>query len=162
MRLPVLLLLIFLPGICDAEWIIDLSRRNKEVRKQEYRPIQENSDGGVFDFILNSGEPIQEIVILNTDRGFVPSTVRTREGFQYKVHIVNVNEKDKNVSFVLDAFSEHHATYFGKIKTFMIHPQKEGIYTFQSPETSSQGRLVVYPTQKSQSGLSQRQPASER
>jgi len=62
--------------------------------------------------------------------------------------VVNVNEKNKNVSFLLDAFSEHHATYYGDIKKIHIEPQKKGVYTFQSPETSAQGKLVVVPTSK--------------
>jgi hypothetical protein len=68
-----------------------------------------------------------------------------------------VNEKEKNVSFVLDSFSEHHATYYGKIKTFTIRPQKEGVFKFVSPETAAQGKLVVFPA----SGPETRMPASE-
>lgn len=148
-----------------ADWAFNFTRRNKDIRKKEYTSSSQVKDkGGFFDFVLNSSDPINEIVILNTDHGFVPSTINAKEGMQYRIHIVNVNEKDKNVSFVLDAFSEHHATYFGKIKSFIINPQKEGIYTFQSPETSAQGRLVVYPTSKvkeSSEKVNLRAPASE-
>ena len=42
-----------------------------------------------------------------------------------------------NVSFVLDSFSEYHATFYGKIKSFVIRPVKEGVYKFVSPETSA-------------------------
>ena len=162
MRLFILFTFILSPMLLEAEWAVDFSRRTKEVRKQDYR--QDNSvekKEGFFDFILNSGAPIQEMVVLNTERGFVPATLRVREGMQYRIHIVNVNEKEKNVSFVLDAFSEHHATYFGKIKTFVITPKKEGVYTFQSPETSSQGRLVVYSSKGNIRTLENRAPASE-
>ena len=147
--------------ITKAEWAVDFSRRNKEIRKKEYNePQSTDKKEGFFDFIVNSTEPISEVVVLNTETGFVPSTIRAREGKSYRIHIVNVNQKDKNVSFVLDAFSEHHATYFGKIKTFVINPQKEGVYTFQSPETSAQGRLVVYPANNN-TNLEMRAPASE-
>jgi hypothetical protein len=87
--------------------------------------------------------PTQEIVILNTEQGFIPATVRVREGLQYKFIVVNVNEKAKNVSFIMDAFSEHHATFYGKLKSFFVVPKKAGVYSFVSPETSAQGRLVV-------------------
>ncbi|MCB0357729.1 MAG: cupredoxin domain-containing protein [Bdellovibrionales bacterium] len=151
------------PSFSLADWTVDFSRRNKEIRKKDYEQTEATKPEkeGFFDFITTSTEPVQELVILNTDRGFVPSTVRAREGVPYRIHVVNVNEKDKNVSFVLDAFSEHHATYFGKIKTFMINPQKEGVFTFQSPETSAQGRLVVYPAKGSLGHLETRTPASE-
>src|SRR5262249_27675801 len=101
-----------------------------------------------FDAVFQTADPAQEIVVLNTDKGFIPSQVRVRQGQTYKIYIVNVNESEKNVSFVLDAFSENHATYYGKIKSFTIRPQKEGIYKFMSPETSAQGKLVVAPDEK--------------
>jgi hypothetical protein len=112
---------------------------------------------GFFESLFQSGEIAQEIVVLNTEKGFIPSTIRVRKGLNYEIHVVNVNDKEKNVSFVLDSFSEHHATYYGKIKTFTIHPQKVGVYRFISPETSAQGKLVVYPD----SGVDNRMPASD-
>ncbi len=96
--------------------------------------------------VFNAVVPVQDLVILNTEQGFVPSTLRVKEGAQYRIVVVNVNEKSRNVSFVLDAFSEHHATFYGKIKTFFISPKKEGVYSYISPETSAQGRLIVYPS----------------
>jgi hypothetical protein len=111
---------------------------------------------GVFDTVFETSGPIQDVVILNTDRGFVPSTVRVRKNARYRVHVVNVNEKEKNVSFILDGFSEHHATYYGKTKSFMLDPKKEGTYSFQSPETAAEGRLIVFNPQ-----ISLRSPASE-
>lgn len=146
----------------NADWVVDLSRRTKELNKKEYSvPTQAKEKESLFEYLFDSGEPIQEIVILNTEKGFVPASVRVREGLQYKIHVVNVNENDRNVSFVLDSFSEHHATYYGKIRTFMIKPKKEGVYTFQSPETSAQGRLVVYPPFKPSEVSDMRAPASE-
>src|SRR5262249_10200229 len=119
-------------------------------------------DKGFLSSLFDSSEPVQEMVILNTDRGFVPSTVRVRQGGSYRIHVVNVNEREKNVSFVLDAFSEHHATYFGKIKSFEIHPKRNGVFRFISPETSAQGRLVVFPASESapEAAPSMRQPAA--
>lgn len=144
-----------------AGWDIDLSRRTKEIRQKEYTvPGNKKEEEGFLDAILATGEPVQEVVVLNTNKGFIPATLRVREGRLYKVHVVNVNETEKNVSFVLDAFSEHHATYYGIIKTFTIRPKKEGIYSFQSPETSAQGRLVVYPAVQ-QGQVDIRHPASE-
>jgi hypothetical protein len=162
MKLIIGALFLAFPILVQAEWNVDLSRRTKELQKiEKSQPVEtQKSEGSFFDLVVERSEPVQEIVILNTDKGFVPSTVRVRESQPYKIHIVNVNEKERNVSFVMDAFSEHHATYYGKIKTFVIQPQKEGIYTFQSPETTSQGRLVVLPGAKTE-GLNARKPASE-
>ena len=156
----IILMLFTLPT--QADWKVDFSRRTKEIKQRDHvTPEGQQEKESMFDFIFSSAEPIQDVVILNTDRGFVPATLRAREGAQYRIHIVNVNEKDKNVSFVMDSFSEHHATYYGQIKTFIIRPKKEGVYTFQSPETSAQGRLVVYPQKSSGEVTELRAPASE-
>lgn len=158
-----------------AEWKIDLSRRKMETTKEDLRepasmdaPIavdmqQQPSQPpaakspGFFDQLFESNTMAGEIVVLNTEKGFVPSTIRVKKGAAYQIHIVNVNEKEKNISFVLDSFSEHHATFYGKIKSFVIRPQKEGVFKFVSPETSAQGKLVVFPG----NGPENRQPASE-
>jgi hypothetical protein len=149
----------------QADWKVDLSRRTSQTRGNDLREPASTDEGpqleqpkpGFFESLFESGQIAQEIVVLNTEKGFVPSTVRVKKGLAYQIHIVNVNEKEKNVSFVLDSFSEHHATFYGKIQTFVIRPQKEGVYKFVSPETSAQGKLVVYPS----SGPEQRMPASE-
>lgn len=151
-----------------AEWSIDLSRRTQQMRKQELNrspaavkrfdgegaqeinveglPVNEDAepDRSFVDRIFDPGEPTQDIVILNTERGFVPNTIRIRKDGRYMVHVVNVNEKEKNVSFILDGFSEHHATFFGKVKTFKLEPRKEGVYSFMSPETAVEGRFIVF------------------
>ena len=156
------LLLILVPA--HADWKVDFSRRQAETRSQDLRepassdapimvdPPKTNFFGSLFE----SGQISGEIVVLNTEKGFVPSTIRVKKGQAYQIHVVNVNEKEKNVSFVLDSFSEHHATFYGKIKTFVIRPQKEGVFKFVSPETSAQGKLVVFPD-----GPENRLPASK-
>jgi hypothetical protein len=134
-------------SVAEAGWKVDLSHRQKSARdqeiKQEATAPSAKEDKSLFDSMFTSEEPMQEVVILNTEKGFVPSTVRMKKDGKYLVHVVNVNEKEKNVSFVLDAFSEHHGTYYGKVQTFKLEPKREGIYSFQSPETSIEGRLIV-------------------
>lgn len=93
---------------------------------------------------------------MNTDKGFVPETLHLKKGQRYRIHVVNVNASSKNVSFIMDAFSEHHATFFGQQTSFEVSPQVEGIFSYQCPETAMQGKLVVY----TMDALSQRQPAS--
>jgi hypothetical protein len=168
-----------------AQWTVDFSRRSKGVANADLRAagqIRAESQGsmsghagsesvgladsasksstassrGLIDALFDGGEPVQEIVILNTDKGFVPSTVRVRKNGRYRIHVVNVNDREKNVSFILDGFSEHHATYFGKIKSFTLEAKKEGVFSFLSPETSAEGRLVVFNPQ-----VSIREPATE-
>lgn len=142
-------------------WEVDLSRRAQDLQKlkasgptaiETKDSLQEKS---LFSGLFTSLEPTQEVVIMNTEKGFVPETLRLRAGQNYKVHVINVNEKEKNVSFVLDAFSEHHGTFFGQPKTFEISPKIEGIFSFQCPETAKQGRIVVAPVADG------RRPASE-
>lgn len=160
-------LLLDLPA-AHADWSVDLSRRTQQMRKQELNrapaavkryegegvqsvnveglPASDENepDRSFVDRIFDPGEPTQDIVILNTDRGFVPNTIRIRKDGRYMVHVVNVNEKEKNVSFILDGFSEHHATFFGKVKSFKLEPRKEGVYSFMSPETAVEGRFIVF------------------
>lgn len=88
-------------------------------------------------------EPTKEIVILHTENGFVPATVRVQKGEAYKIHVVNLNMKEKNVSFLMDSFTQSHNTVFGEQKSFNIEPQVEGVYSYQCPETGVQGKLVV-------------------
>jgi plastocyanin domain-containing protein len=143
----------------QSEWTFDFSRRSKDIKDYEkMMPKESLKQKTIFQSVFEPSVPLQEVVIMNTDRGFIPSTLNVKEGMRYKVHIVNINETEKNISFVMDAFSEHHATYFGKVKTFTIEPKKSGVYSFQCPETSAQGRLVVYP---GRSALGPRLPASQ-
>jgi hypothetical protein len=151
------------------DWKVDFSRRQQSTRSQDLRepastefPVDaapsQQKPPGFFESLFVPSDIAQEIVVLNTEKGFVPSTIRVKKGLNYQIHIVNVNEKEKNVSFVLDSFSEHHATFFGKIKSFVIRPQKEGVFRFNSPETSAQGKLVVFPADGK---IENRTPASE-
>ncbi len=148
-----------------AGWNFDFSRRTKEIRQREMERRSPASvqpqvqEEGFFDSLFSSSEPIQELVILNTPSGFIPSTLNVKTGGNYKIHVVNVNDEKKNISFVLDSFSQHHATYYGDIKSFYVQPKKDGIFTFVCPETSAQGRLVVYPGYQG-SGPQVRMPAS--
>ncbi|MBC7742870.1 MAG: cupredoxin domain-containing protein [Bdellovibrionaceae bacterium] len=100
-------------------------------------------------------EPTKEIVILNTESGFIPDKVRVKKGEAYKVHIVNLNMKEKNISFLMDSFTQSHNTLFGVRKSFNIEPQVEGIFSYQCPETGIQGQMIV--TQEAEKRL----PASE-
>lgn len=88
-------------------------------------------------------EPVKQIVILNTEAGFVPDKVRVKKGEAYKVHVVNINMREKNVSFIMDSFTQSHNTVFAIEKSFNIEPQVEGIYSYQCPETGIQGQLIV-------------------
>lgn len=128
---------------------IDFSRRKQFMKSQEVpgEAIQTPSvlEPTSVENVKMNFEASQDVVILNTDKGFVPQTLSLREGVKYKIHVVNVNEKEKNVSFIMSAFAQHHGTFYGQIKTFEVIPQKEGVYTYQCPETSLEGKVVVIP-----------------
>ena len=155
-------------------WEVDFSRRQKHPAPSDSsvpqtvnvdsqnvvgaNPVAANSEGEVprslpphrsrlKDLVAPSKALVvdrQEVVILNTDHGFVPASVRLHKGLHYRFHVVNVNESKRNVSFMLDAFDQHHATYFGEIKTFDVDPDKAGVFEFQCPETSAEGKVVVF------------------
>ncbi|MES2801494.1 MAG: hypothetical protein V4654_03295 [Bdellovibrionota bacterium] len=140
-----------------AEWNIDLSRRQTDfTRIQNQRmPSATNMDTSsskndadileALKKVVNPFEPSQEIVILQTEKGFVPEMIHLKKNDVYKVHVVNLNLKEKNVSFVMDAFSQTHNTVYGLMKTFTIQPKIEGVYSFQSPETGYAGKVVIIP-----------------
>lgn len=133
---------------------IDLSRRRKKtVEKAEGNvPSTVLPQKSTTDF-FSTGESKQELVILNTDRGFVPSRISLKKGTRYTLHIVNVNQTEKNISFILDAFSEHHSTFYGKISSFDVTPAQEGVFSFQCPETSVEGKLIVISNEAPSRGL---------
>lgn len=140
-----------------AEWNIDLSRRQTDFTRIENQrmPAAVNSpdfstknDADILEAlkkVVNPVEPSQEIVILQTENGFIPELVHLKKNDVYKIHVVNLNQKEKNVSFVMDAFSQAHNTVYGAIKTFIIQPKIEGVYSFQSPETGVVGKVVITP-----------------
>lgn len=139
-------------------WDIDLSRRVKTAEPKginelswpsSIKSAEELFSGTPVQEIFTSVEPAQSIVILNTERGFIPDTIRIRKDGNYKIYVTNVNEQMKNSSFILDSFGQTHGTYFGKPKSFDVVPKVNGIFTFMCPETGSQGKFVVYSEKES-------------
>lgn len=148
-----LLLVFVLIGNNLSAWDVDLSRRIKtdepkvtdELRwPTSLKTAEELFSETTSQSILGSVEPAQQIAILNTENGFVPDTIRLRKDGNYKIFVVNVNEKNKNASFILDAFGQNHGTYFGKPKNFDLATKANGIFTFLCPETGAQGKVIVY------------------
>ncbi len=130
-------------------WEVDFSRRRVQfdkVKNEDRLPasLKEDQTEAVLSKVFDTVEPAQDIVIMNTEKGFVPEVVRLRKGGNYRIHVVNVNNKEKNVSFVLDAFSEHHSTLFGEQRTFTVAPKTDGIFSYQCPETAIQGKFIIY------------------
>ncbi len=130
-------------------WDVDFSRRQVDFNKVENvdrlpASVNEEKSLSILGKVFESVEPTQDIVIMNTENGFVPDVVRLRKDGNYKIHIVNVNQKEKSVSFVLDAFSEHHNTIFGEQRTFTVSPKTDGIFSYQCPETAVQGKFIIY------------------
>lgn len=140
---------------------VDFSHRKADfskIKNENRLPasFQDNPTDEILNRVFDSVEPTQDIVIMNTEKGFVPETVRLKKGNSYRIHVVNINGKEKNVSFVLDAFSEHHNTVFGEKRTFQVIPKTDGIFSYQCPETAIQGKFIVY----SQVENTNRKPAS--
>lgn len=143
-------------------WEVDFSRREvdfSKVKNENRLPasVRAEQSNAILTKVFDSVDPAQDIVIMNTEQGFVPETVRLKRGSNYRIHIVNLNAKEKNVSFVLDAFSEHHSTVFGEQKSFQVVPKTDGVFSYQCPETAVQGKFIIY----SDSVSTNRVPASE-
>lgn len=158
---------VFTSGAFASEWKIDFSRRfnpddKVEIHVPSAPPAPKVTPAEVpvkfVKDVLLENDPAPEVVILNTEKGFVPSAVTLKQGHAYRFHVVNVNEEQKNISFVMEAFQQHHATYYGQIRTFVIKPEKSGIFRFSSPETAALGKLIVSPKEED---VNIRLPASE-
>lgn len=145
------LLLFFGVYLAQAQaWEVDLSRRQVDFNRithQSRAPAStiEEEPLGLIQKALQLPDVSQDIVIVSTENGFIPDKINVKKNGSYKIFVVNVNSKQKNSSFILDSFSEHHATAYGKVKSFTITPKADGIFPFQSPETGFEGRLIVAP-----------------
>ncbi len=166
--------LFFFSNVSVKAWEVDLSRRQRyleQMRKPASVPASMNEKvepaktedttfwkavvpEGLLSSLQSAAGEAQNVVILHTENGFVPETVPLKKGMKYRIHVVNINEKEKNVSFVVDAFSEQHSAYFGKEKVFEISPKTGGVFSFLCPESAKQGKFVVLPDDDS------RKPAS--
>jgi plastocyanin len=151
----------FFVHVSVKAWDIDFSRRQKEIENArrpasvepagqiiEAPPENKGIIGSMVGLVSEVLSPTQELVIMNTEKGFVPETIRLKKGQNYKFHVVNVNSKQKNISFMIDNFGQHHGTFYGEPKTFSLAPKTEGVFSFVCPETAQQGRIVVYDDRK--------------
>ncbi len=143
----------FLVSLKTSAWDVDLSRRIKNVESKvvdelrwpaSLKPAEELFSETPVQQMFSSVEPAQSISILNTENGFVPDTIRIRKDGNYKIFVANVNEKNKNASFILETFGQNHGTYFGKPKNFELSAKVNGIFTFLCPETGAQGKIIVF------------------
>ncbi len=149
---------IFILQVSGAKaWEIDFSRRQLDFQKVEDHDrmpasVTTKESPGLLSQVFDSTEPSQDIVITNTENGFVPKTLRLRKGGNYKIYIVNINPKEKNVSFVMDAFSESHNTVFANMRSFTISPKQSGTFSYLCPETAEQGKLIIYSDERKPAG----------
>lgn len=144
-----------------SDWQIDLSRRQTDFNRIQNTRMPANNkpksaelgqavkaDSEIVAAIksaINPAEPTQDIVIIQNEKGFVPDQMYLKKGEVYQIHVVNLNPKEKNVSFLMDSFSQAHNTVFGVIKTFIIQPKVEGVFSYQSPETGVSGKVIIVP-----------------
>lgn len=164
--------ILLLTGVFTSQafaWEVDLSRRQKDLQRNPAsapQPVIELPvPGFIKDFIVGEKAKGGDIVIINTEKGFVPNQINLTAGESYTIHVVNVNETEKNISFILDSFAQHFGTFFGKAKSFTIDATKEGVYTFISPEVAAEGKIVVTKSEPQpkmvQPEVDHRLPASE-
>ncbi len=149
-----------------ADWSIDFSRRQEDLMELEkQKEFYKEEKKSILDMVTDRQEPRQDIVIIHTNEGYHPKRLQVKRNQRYRVHVVNVDKKNKNVSFMFDAFSQHHGTYFGDEVVFEIEPRKEGLFDFRCPETLAKGQMVVYasdaPIESPLESIKLRRPASE-
>ncbi len=147
----ILLTPLFLSGFLVSSaygWDVDFSRRQSDLdrlAKRNRSPASVETSASVFNLeeMIMPVLPTQDIVILNTSKGFIPERVHVRKGDSYRIHVVNMNPEKRNISFILDEFAESHSTPYAKEKSFELRPKKAGEYSFHCPETSFRGRFIV-------------------
>lgn len=151
-KISLLFILTSITTVHVKAWTVDFSRRTAETQQQpaiQNYPstlvVSEDKPSSLMSEVFESTAPEEELVLMNTSKGFVPNVLRLKKGQRYKLHIVNVNEREKNVSFILDAFSENHGTFFAEPKVLNLNPKIEGIFSFQCPETGAHGKIIVAP-----------------
>lgn len=149
-----------------GDWKVDFSRRQQDIRQKEVQePVYQAKEKTLFDMVTQRQAPIEDLVIVNTEKGFLPSRVSLKKNQRYRVHVININREQKNLSFMMDAFSQHHGTYFGDKVVFEIEPRKQGLFDFHCPETAARGQIVInseVPEIDSPlDAIRMRQPASE-
>jgi hypothetical protein len=133
-----------LPGA--KAWEVDFSRRQMDfsrIKNQSLLEVKETKEESFFSPLITPAMPTQDVVILNTEKGFVPESLFLKKNQNYRLHVVNIHPKEKSLSFIMESFSEHHGTAFAEQKTFEVTPKIDGIFTYQCPETGIEGRLVV-------------------
>ena len=139
-------------GLPAEGWDVDFSRRAKQTENKMVEELrwpsgmktaEELFADRPMNEIFQSVEPAQSIVVLNTDNGFIPDTIRLRKDANYKIFIANVNSQFKNASFILDSFGQTHGTFFGQPKSFDLIAKATGVFTFLCPETGAQGKFIV-------------------
>jgi len=156
-----------------GDWTIDLSRRQTDFKRiQNTRmpasnmPVSYDDKSAVkndseilqaIKAVVNPVVPSQEIVIIQNETGFVPNQISLKAGEVYKIHIVNLNSKEKNVTFLMDSFSQAHNTVYGVEKSFTIQPKLEGVFSYQSPETGAMGKMVIVSTAMNRKMASQKE-----
>lgn len=143
--------LVFFGTLQIRAWEIDMSRRQlefTEVKEVDQSNKIQSAETTVFESLFEPAGATQDIVIMNTEKGFVPETITLRKNQLYRFHVVNVNDKNKNISFKFDAFSENHNTIFGKPKVFQVQPKQEGIFSFHCPESELKGKVVIISSER--------------
>ncbi len=164
--LSLLFFVCLLSSTLQAEWMVDFSRRQKDlVDLEKQRQVYQEEKKTLLDMVTDREAPSQDLVIINTPEGFRPEVIQVKRNQRYRVHVVNINKDQKNLSFMMDAFSQHHGTYFGDQVVFEIEPRREGLFDFQCPETSAKGQMVVYatdtPVESPLESIELRRPASQ-
>lgn len=118
----------------------------------KYSDAKSNVGSGVLGPLAEAfegTEPTKDIVILNTGQGFIPEVLNLKQGQTYRIHVVNVSEKNKNISFIMDSFDQHHNTVFGQERAFVLTPKADGVFSYVCPELDLQGKVVVMSSERS-------------
>ena len=138
---------------------VDFSRRQIEFEKvfdQNRKPASVDGVDGedpsrvpavssqsLIEKVFDVPTETQEVALLVTEGGFVPAKIFLRKDVQYIFYVVNVHPREKNMSIVLDAFTEHQTLPFGQTRKIEIRPKAAGVFLFQSPELGTSGQLVI-------------------
>jgi hypothetical protein len=136
-------------------WEIDFSRRQKDFERmrapasapaggsQASSREGHEKDRSWLQSLFSTPAVAFDVVVLITEKGFVPEALSLVAGRAYQIHVVNLHGEKKPMSFMLQAFNENHGLGFGERKSFRIDARQTGTFAFFSPELNQYGKLFV-------------------
>lgn len=98
--------------------------------------------------VFETPRPSQEVVLIHTSTGFVPSQIVIDTTRNYELHVVNVSDTVKTASFFIDHFGVQKGMPYASVQKVQLRPKQAGKFSIFSPETNFEAQLIVLDLNK--------------